>query len=285
MCRNASTRVSWRSITCRQNRELPGPASRHRPRSSCRHVGPIGPRQSQRDAAPLEHIRSDRTRSSFLAAYRPLACLRQSVFAQRENALDVRAEVDHARDDEAAGDIEAGPAGNRPIPDRGDLAVAKPTFATRSTAAPRSSTRPPRRTRSWPVTVSPGGRAPIHRVCKGCLTRLWSTDPALGSARPPKSIQSWPRSFDRGLCCPPAVLAAVLTVGVGGPAIASTATGTLSVRVLVQPNGHGVEHHAGFRHRCQHPGGRAQRRRQLAYTNCPAGQLRFELAMATPTAP
>ena len=35
----------------------------------------------------LEHVRCDRTCSSFLGAYRPLACLRQSVSDQRGNTV------------------------------------------------------------------------------------------------------------------------------------------------------------------------------------------------------
>ena len=42
--------------------------------------------QAAQDLA-LEHVRCDRTCSGFLGAYRPSACLRQSVSAQRENTL------------------------------------------------------------------------------------------------------------------------------------------------------------------------------------------------------
>jgi len=74
-----------------------------------------------------------------------------------------------------------------------------------------------------------------------------------------------------------ALLAALLTVGVGGSAIASTATGTLAVRVLVQPNCTVSSTTLDFGSYVTTQATALNGAGNIAYTNCPAGQLKFEL--------
>ena len=74
-----------------------------------------------------------------------------------------------------------------------------------------------------------------------------------------------------------AVLAALLSVGVGGSAIAATASGTLTVRVRVQPNCTVSSTTLDFGTYVSTQAAALNGAANIAYTNCPAGQLKFEL--------
>ena len=74
-----------------------------------------------------------------------------------------------------------------------------------------------------------------------------------------------------------ATLAVLLTIGVGGSAIASTASGTLSVRVLVQPNCTVSSPTLDFGTYVSTQAAALNGTANIAYTNCPAGTLKFEL--------
>ena len=74
-----------------------------------------------------------------------------------------------------------------------------------------------------------------------------------------------------------AVLAALLSVGVGGSAIAATASGTLTVRVRVQPNCTVSSTTLDFGTYVSALAAALNGAANIAYTNCPAGQLGFEL--------
>ena len=97
------------------------------------------------------------------------------------------------------------------------------------------------------------------------------------SARLPKPPQSWLRSSGDGRCRRRAVLAALLSVGVGGSAIAATASGTLTVRVRVQPNCTVSSTTLDFGTYVSTQAAALNGAANIAYTNCPAGQLKFEL--------
>jgi len=74
-----------------------------------------------------------------------------------------------------------------------------------------------------------------------------------------------------------ATLAVLLTIGVGGSAIAATASGTLSVRVLVQPNCTVSSSTLDFGTYVSTQAAALNGTANIAYTNCPAGTLKFEL--------
>jgi len=75
----------------------------------------------------------------------------------------------------------------------------------------------------------------------------------------------------------PAVLAALLTIAVSGSAFASTASGTLSVRVVVQPNCTVSSTTLDFGTYVSTQAAALNGTANIAYTNCPAGTLKFEL--------
>ena len=74
-----------------------------------------------------------------------------------------------------------------------------------------------------------------------------------------------------------AALAAVALAVIGGPALAGTATSTLSVRVVVQPTCTIAGGTLDFGNYTSGQTGDLNGFTQLAYSNCPAGQLRFQL--------
>jgi spore coat protein U-like protein len=73
------------------------------------------------------------------------------------------------------------------------------------------------------------------------------------------------------------LLAAVAASALGSPALAGTATSTLSVRVVVQPTCTVAGATLDFGSYTSGQTGDLNGFTQIAYSNCPAGQLRFQL--------